>query len=149
MTEDAMGGWHHRLDGHEFEQAAEVGDGQRSLACCSPWGHKELDTSERLNWSELWCPQQNLHSCFTYFSSPHFTNSKEKYSSISWRQGNLFSKNSLPSLVLHSYESYSKVWPSQTSACPLVNWMSKHPSCPLCEDNSEKGSKPAWKRNVL
>ena len=50
MTEDEMVGWHHRLDGHEFEQAPGVGDGQGSLACCSPWGHKELDTTEWLNW---------------------------------------------------------------------------------------------------
>ena len=45
QTEDEMVGWHHRLNGHEFEQAPEVGDGQGSLACCSPWGHKELDTT--------------------------------------------------------------------------------------------------------
>ena len=45
-TEDEMVGWHHRLDGHEFEQAPEIGDGQGSLACCSPWAHKELDTTE-------------------------------------------------------------------------------------------------------
>ena len=49
MTKDDMVGWHHRLDGHEFEQASGVGDGQGSLACCSPWGHKELDATERLN----------------------------------------------------------------------------------------------------
>ena len=42
-------GWHHRLDGHEFEEALEVGDGQRSLVCCSPWGCKESDVTERLN----------------------------------------------------------------------------------------------------
>ena len=46
MTEDEMVGWHYRLDGHEFEQALGVGNGQGSLACCSPWDHKELDTSE-------------------------------------------------------------------------------------------------------
>ena len=50
MTEDEMVGWHHQLDGCEFEQAPGVGDGQGSLACCSPWGHKESDTTERLNW---------------------------------------------------------------------------------------------------
>ena len=44
-TEDERVGWHHRLNGHEFEQAPEVGDGQWSLACCSPWGHKESDTT--------------------------------------------------------------------------------------------------------
>ena len=49
MTEDGMVGWHlHRLDGHEFEQALGVGDGQGRLACCSPWGHKESDMTERL-----------------------------------------------------------------------------------------------------
>ena len=44
-----MVGWHHRFDGHEFEQALGVGDGQGSLVCCSPRGHKELNTTERLN----------------------------------------------------------------------------------------------------
>ena len=53
MTEDEMVGWHHWLDGHEFEQIPGVGDGQGSLACCSPWGRKELDTTEWLNWTEL------------------------------------------------------------------------------------------------
>ena len=53
MTEDEMVGWHHRLNGHEFEQALGVGDGQGSLACCSSWGHKELDITEWLNWAEL------------------------------------------------------------------------------------------------
>ena len=52
MTEDEMVGWHHRLGGHEFEQAPGVGDGQGSLACCSPWGRKESDTTERLNWTD-------------------------------------------------------------------------------------------------
>ena len=51
-TEDEMVRWHHQLDGHEFEQALGVGDGQGSLACCSLWGHKELDMTERLNWAE-------------------------------------------------------------------------------------------------
>ena len=46
---DEIVGWHHRLDAHEFEQALGVGDGQGSLVCCSPWGHKESDTTERLN----------------------------------------------------------------------------------------------------
>jgi len=41
-----MAGWHHRLNGHEFEQAPGVGDGQGGLACCSPWGRKESDTTE-------------------------------------------------------------------------------------------------------
>ena len=49
MTEDEMVGWHYRLDGHESEQALGVGDGLGCLACYSPWGRKELDTTERLN----------------------------------------------------------------------------------------------------
>ena len=49
MTEDEIVGWHHRLDGHEFEQVSGVADVQGSLACCNPWGRKESDTTERLN----------------------------------------------------------------------------------------------------
>ena len=49
MTEDEMIGGHHQLNGHEFEQALRDGEGQGSLTCCSPWGHKELDTTEQLN----------------------------------------------------------------------------------------------------
>ena len=50
-TEDEMVGWHHRLDGHEFGWTPGVGDGQGGLVCCSSWGHKESDTTERLNWT--------------------------------------------------------------------------------------------------
>ena len=46
MTEDEMVGWYHRLNGHEFKQTPEVDEGQGSLVCYSPWGHKELDTTE-------------------------------------------------------------------------------------------------------
>ena len=46
MVEDEMVGWHHRLDGHEFAQALGDWEGQASLACCSPWGRKESDTTE-------------------------------------------------------------------------------------------------------
>ena len=53
MIEDEIVRWHHRLNGHEFEQAPAGGEGQGSLACCSLWAHKELDTIERLNWTEL------------------------------------------------------------------------------------------------
>ena len=51
MTEGEIIGWYHRLNGHEFEQASGVGDGQGSLACCSPWGCKELDTTEQISFS--------------------------------------------------------------------------------------------------
>ena len=49
MTDDEMARWHHRLDGHESEQALGVGDGQGSLVCCSPWVSKQSDVTERLN----------------------------------------------------------------------------------------------------
>ena len=60
MTENEMVGWHHWLNRHEFEQALGVGDGQGGLACCSPWGCKELDTTERLNWMILKTSEQYM-----------------------------------------------------------------------------------------
>ena len=53
MTEDEIVGWHHQVDGHEFEQALVVIEWQGCLVCCSLWGRKELDTTEQLNWTEL------------------------------------------------------------------------------------------------
>ena len=52
-TENEMAGWHPRLDGHEFEWTLGVGDGQGGLVCCSPWGCRESDVTEWLNWAEL------------------------------------------------------------------------------------------------
>ena len=60
MTEDEMVGWHHWLDGHEFEQALGVGDGQGSLTCCSPCGHKKSDMTEGLNWIMIQCLQNAI-----------------------------------------------------------------------------------------
>ena len=60
-TEDEMAGWHHWLDGHEFEWTPGVGDGQGGLACCDSWGFKESDTTERLYWTEL-----NSLNCIIY-----------------------------------------------------------------------------------
>ena len=58
-TEDEMAGWHHRLEGHESEWTPGVGDGQGGLACCNSWGHKESDSTEQLNWTELYWTLQN------------------------------------------------------------------------------------------
>ena len=66
-TEDGMVGWHHRLNGHEFEQALGVSDGQGSLACCSPWGRKESDMTEGLNWTELKNPVMLNQDCGASF----------------------------------------------------------------------------------
>ena len=60
-TEDEIVGWHHRLNGHEFEQTLGVGDEQGGLACCSLWGCKELNMTEWLNWIELnWTDLKHL-----------------------------------------------------------------------------------------
>ena len=61
MTEDEMVGWHHRLDGHGFERAPGVGDGQGGLACCNPWGRKDLDMTEQLN------NDNNKYAYFMFF----------------------------------------------------------------------------------
>jgi len=99
IREDEMFGWHHQLNGHEFEQVLENGEGQGSLACCSPWGHKELDMTERLNnttttnWpkflptsSKVWIQSQmedfKAHS-YTFLLSP-----KESI----WEFSHLFAK---------------------------------------------------------
>jgi len=66
-TEDEMVGWHHWLDGHEFEQASGVGDGQGSLVYCSPWGHKESDTTERLSLRYLKPDCHSMHSALHSF----------------------------------------------------------------------------------
>ena len=68
-TEDEMAGWHHWLNGHEFEWTPGVGDGQGGLTCCDSWGLKELDTTEKLNWTELKRKKKkkkNIFNCNLY-----------------------------------------------------------------------------------
>ena len=77
-TEDETVGWHHRLNGHEFGWTPGVGDGQGGLACCGSWGHKDSDTTERLNWTELCLLAKLLQSCPTLcnpmdYSPPGFS----------------------------------------------------------------------------
>ena len=71
-TEDEMAGLHYQLNGHEFEQAPEDGDGQGSMACCSPWDCKELDTAEWLNWTEL----KNVNFHLYYYLQSFILNMK-------------------------------------------------------------------------
>ena len=61
-----MVGWHHRLNGHEFEQAPEVGDGQGSLACCSPWGREGSDMTEQLS------SNKSLNAASTIIAPPRY-----------------------------------------------------------------------------
>ena len=65
-ADDEMVGWYHQLDGHAFEQVLGVGDGQRSLACCSPWGRKESDTTEATQQQQ----QQGKANLYLFFFSP-------------------------------------------------------------------------------
>ena len=83
-TENKMVGWHHRLNGHEFEQAPGVGDGQRSLACCSPWGRKESDMTERPNWITSYPLEWLL------FKNKHRTMENNKYQILArmWKNWN-------------------------------------------------------------
>ena len=67
MTEDEIVGWHHRLNGHEFEQAPGVGDGQGSLTCCNPWGLKEPGMTMWLKWTELNFPWTSVHMNELFF----------------------------------------------------------------------------------
>ena len=82
-TEDEMAGWHHWLDGHESEWTLGIGDGQGGLVCCNSWGHKELDMTEWLNWTEL-VPQ--LVKIYRSFRRPQFDSWVRK---IPWRRDRL------------------------------------------------------------
>ena len=74
MTEDEMVGWHHRLNGHEFEQTLGDGKGQGNLACCRPWGRKELDMTEQLDNTNCYSKQSIalLLLFILYFNIGHF-----------------------------------------------------------------------------
>ena len=77
-AEDEMAGWHHQLDGHEFEWIPGVGDGQGGLACCDSWGCKESDRTERLNYTELnWTDSSAVwRVSIAYSVLPHNTSRK-------------------------------------------------------------------------
>ena len=69
ITEDEMAGWHHWLNGHEFEWILGVCDRQGSLACCSPWGHKESDETEWLNWLKNWFYSDSRDNASVFLTS--------------------------------------------------------------------------------
>ena len=87
MTEDKMAGWHHWLDAHEFEWTPGVGDGQGGLACCNSWGHKESDTTELLNWTEL-NREHSLLNIWIHFSVALIFHTRVFLGSISLMEGN-------------------------------------------------------------
>ena len=73
MTEDEIVGWHHQLNGHGFGWTPGVGDGQGGLVCCGSWGHKELDMTEQLNWTEPenWIPHASTKDPTCYKRTRH------------------------------------------------------------------------------
>ena len=94
MTEDETVGWHHWLNGCEYEQALGIGDGQGSLVCCSPWAHKESDTAEWLNWISILLSliidqKQGPYSCsLLLLLTLQSLGAQEKY--IEWVKGFFF-----------------------------------------------------------
>ena len=97
LIEDEMTGWHHQLNGHEFEQAPGVGDGQGSLACCSPWVCKVLDMTEWLNWIEHIIMQ--MYACSD-------VQCKNIYITRSWKQPNIYQweVDQMKYTPLHAYD---------------------------------------------
>ena len=75
-----MVGWHHQLDGHEFEQVLGVGDGQGSLACCSPWGHKESDMTEAIEHAHTRQGEVVMGVWYSCLENPHGQRSLAGYS---------------------------------------------------------------------
>ena len=86
MTEYEMAGWHHRLDGHEYEWTLGVGDGHGGLACCDSWGRKQSDMTERLNWTELSSRNTGNLLLYSFIPSPPFyiINDVEAETPILW-----------------------------------------------------------------
>ena len=116
-TEDEMVGWHHWLDGHEFEQAPGVGDGQVGLACCSPWGCKELDTTEWLNWLKFsWRLSRRSGLCDLH-SSPSPTPA-----GLSEELGEILATDSSSSVTTAVTVIPSHLWVSHPCIQPPIGW---------------------------
>ena len=115
MIEDEMVGWHHRLNRHEFEQAPGVGDGQGSLACCNPWGHKVSDMTERLNWD------MNIILMFENFKNHKFFQSiKNKHWPLK------ISNPSHPSNFKNESKNWMSVWTGDSKLFMGKKQFAKH-----------------------
>ena len=101
MTEDEMAGWRHQLDGYEFEWTPGVGNGQGGLACYNSWGHKESDSTEHLNWTELNGTEQIYNKCKnSSFKVLHLEEEMATHSSIlAWKTSWTEKPGSLQSMV--------------------------------------------------
>ena len=117
-TEDEMAGWHHRLNGHGFGKTPGVCDGQGGLVCCSSWGRKESDTTERLNWTELTRKQQ---------TPPSAADSTPTCPSHQLRSESVSSSTVQPLAIV-----CAKVWINSPSKRPgpLLHYAGEHPHTP-------------------
>ena len=107
MTEDEMVGWHHRLSGHKFEPTPGDGEGQGSLACCSPWGCKESDTTERLKNNNRTTPEWQC-------ASSRVRALTEREREREGAKDNLWPKSNI--LFISNFRSYS----SETDFCHIL-----------------------------
>ena len=118
MTEDGMVGWHHRLNGHGFGWTPGVGDGQGGLECCDSWGRKKLDTTERLNWTEIaylgtvFQVPSGQSSCFVL---PHTCTWSDSGPSLMC--AHLLAKMDSMWGVLRRLEGHIMVWHTLSSLC--------------------------------
>ena len=128
-----MVGWHHRLNGHKFEQALGDGDGQGSLACCSPWGHKESNTTERLNnnrgcWGvgrQYWHQSEETKDAATYLTM-HRKTPMFRHDLVTEQQQHLSEMPAVPRLrnaVLNIICccSVTKLCPGPASPCTIAH----------------------------
>ena len=112
-TEDEMVGWHHRLNGHEFEQAPGFSDGQGRLACCAPWGRKESDTTERLD--EL--NGRVMQLAFWMMTTGWYVKGSFTYSPCSLKTMSLFATNEKESSFFPpSWRHTCTLWSRTTSS---------------------------------
>ena len=134
-----IAGWHHRLDGHEFESTPGLGDGQGGLACCDSWGCKELDTTEWLNWTEL-----NDHLVYYYYYyyfhvSFYYESESDSIVSDSLRPHGLYSPWNSPgqNTGVGSLSLFQRIFPTQgsNSGFPHCRW--------ILYQLSHKGSPPS------
>ena len=136
-TEDKMVGWHHQLNGHEFEWTPGVGDGQGGLACCNSWGHKESDRTEWLNWTDtnLDCVKTSFPILIYILWSVHeriilFITILKNYPNVlAWRIPETLKPGGLPSMGSHSWTRLKWLSSSNTvlhSGCRCTNLHSHH-----------------------
>ena len=114
-TENEMAGWHHWCNGHDFEQALGVGDGEGSLACCCPWCCKQSDTSERLDWTEL--NGSVVQLAFWMITTGWYVKGSFTYSPCNLKTMSLFATNEKESSFFPpSWRHICTLWSRKTSS---------------------------------